>query len=218
MDQLQREIAACRACPRLVAWREKVAESKVKRFANETYWGRPVPGFGDSQARVAILGLAPAAHGANRTGRMFTGDASGDWLFSALYQTGFARKPHSTNRYDGQQLSDVFITAALHCAPPLNKPTADELKRCASFWQRELHMLPNLRVVICLGRIAFDQFKRAHHLRRLPFGHDVLHAIEAPPLWLLCSYHPSRQNTQTGRLPWKDWLAIFQKTRSLIET
>ena len=206
LERLAAEIAGCRRCPRLVRWRERVAREKRRAYAAETYWGRPVPGFGDPGARLLLLGLAPGAHGANRTGRMFTGDGSGDFLYAALHRAGLASQPISQRRGDGLELAGAFVSAACRCAPPENRPRPDELQRCAPFLDREVAALPRLRVVLCLGAIAW-QAALGHLERRgfsLPrprprFGHGVELALPGAPL-LLASYHVSRQNTQTGRL------------------
>lgn len=205
LSDLEREVTGCRACPRLVAWREQVAREKRAAFADEEYWGRPIPGFGDPDARVLLLGLAPAAHGANRTGRVFTGDRSGDFLFAALHRTGFANQPTSVARDDGLALTDCWVTAAVRCAPPANKPTPAERDRCLPWTVRELELLPRVRVVVCLGQFGWDAALRlrtaAGHapLRPKPrFGHGV--EVDADPWALLGCFHPSQQNTFTGRL------------------
>ena len=205
LADLNREIAACTRCTRLVAHCRQVAEVKRKAYADWTYWGKPVPSFGDPAARLLIIGLAPGAHGANRTGRMFTGDKSGDFLYRALHRAGFASQPESTSSHDGLQLRDAWITAAAHCAPPDNKPTPEELRNCRPFLDRELALLANIQVVVTLGRIATDAWLAIQRDRdaistpaAYPFGHNVLHDSLSPAL--LCSYHPSQQNTSTGRL------------------
>ncbi len=209
MDSLRRlcaEVIACHRCPRLVAWREQVAREKVRRYRTERYWGKPLPGFGDPRARLLIVGLAPAAHGGNRTGRIFTGDRSGDFLFGALHRTGFASQPLSRGRGDGLRLKGCYITAAVRCAPPKNKPTPKEQANCRPYLIREIRLLARVRAVVVLGRFAFDAFLRAWSEagrplppRRPPFGHGM--ATQLPDgTWLLASYHPSQQNTQTGRL------------------
>ena len=201
LDALEREVTACRACPRLVEWRELVAREKRAAFRDWDYWGRPIPGFGDPAARVLILGLAPAAHGANRTGRMFTGDRSGDFLFAALHRTGFANQPTSVHRDDGLALIDCWITAAVRCAPPANKPLPEERERCSHWLERELELLGPPRVVICLGAFAWEAALRTPALADGPpprprprFGHGAEHGR------LLGCFHPSQQNTFTGKL------------------
>jgi uracil-DNA glycosylase family 4 len=203
---LTAEIEACRRCPRLVAWREQVARDKVARFRHETYWGRPVPGFGDPAARILLLGLAPAAHGGNRTGRVFTGDASGDFLFAALHRAGLASSPISRRADDGLTLTDTYIAAAVRCAPPANKPTVEERDRCAPFLARELALLAHVRVIVALGAFGWDAGLRTlagmGHVpadgRKPRFGHGA--TAQLGPYVLLGSYHPSQQNTFTGKL------------------
>jgi uracil-DNA glycosylase family 4 len=202
---LAEEITACRRCPRLVAWRERVAREKRRAYRDEVYWGRPVPGFGDPGALLLIVGLAPGAHGANRTGRMFTGDDSGEFLYAALHRAGLSSRAESRARDDGLGLRGAYIVAAGRCAPPDNKPTPEELSRCAGFLDREIALLPRLRVVLALGAVAFDAYL-GHALRRgsaLPrprpaFAHGAVHR-DGLPLPLVASYHVSRQNTRTGR-------------------
>jgi uracil-DNA glycosylase family 4 len=203
LASLTAEIVACRRCPRLVAWREQVARERRAAFASEHYWGRPVPGFGDPAATVAIFGLAPAAHGANRTGRMFTGDRSGDFLYAALWRAGLASQPTSRSRDDGLELRGVRITAAVRCAPPANRPSPEERDNCLPFAQRELELLDELRVILCLGAFAWDAALRivAPAARPRPrFGHAAELAGDGRRPALLASYHPSQQNTFTGRL------------------
>jgi uracil-DNA glycosylase family 4 len=202
---LTAEIVACRRCPRLVAWREQVAREKVARFRNETYWGRPVPGFGDPDARILLVGLAPAAHGGNRTGRVFTGDASGDFLWAALHRAGLADRPASRRADDGLMLNDVYIAAAVRCAPPANRPTPDERDRCAPFLARELALLDRVRVLLALGAFGWDAALRAMAADgavpdrpRPTFGHGA--EVDIGRYHLLGTYHPSQQNTFTGRL------------------
>lgn len=210
MEALKRQIENCTACPRLVEHCRQVAVLKRRAYRDFDYWGKPVPGFGDPAARLLIVGLAPGAHGANRTGRIFTGDRSGDFLFAALHTAGFANQPTSTVRGDGLQLHDAFITAAGRCAPPGNKPLPEELANCRPFLLRELELLRNLQLVVCLGRIALDAYRLARNLPRLDFGHGLLHDLDLP---ILCSYHPSQQNTQTGRLTMPMLVNIFQVAR-----
>jgi len=195
---LEREVVSCRLCPRLVAWREEVAREKRASFKDEVYWGRPVPGFGDPEADVVVFGLAPAAHGANRTGRYFTGDRSGDFLFAALYRTGFASSPVSRRKGDGMRLSGLWISAAVRCAPPQNRPTPAERDACLPYAARELELL-DAKVLLCLGAFAWDAALRLLELRPKPrFAHGAEHKVG--PLVLLGCYHPSQQNTFTGVL------------------
>jgi uracil-DNA glycosylase family 4 len=205
LGALERDIVGCRRCPRLVAWREQVARERRAAFAGQEYWGRPVPGFGDPAARILILGLAPAAHGANRTGRMFTGDRSGDWLFAALWRTGFANRPASRSADDGLELRGCWITAAVRCAPPGNRPTPVERDACLPFAQRELALLTDISVIVCLGGFAWDAALRLLRSRgetiprpRPAFGHGACAAVG--DVTVLGCYHPSQQNTFTGRL------------------
>ncbi|NWG14051.1 MAG: uracil-DNA glycosylase [Acidobacteria bacterium] len=223
LSELQNEVVCCRLCPRLVEWRERIAREKVRRFRHDTYWGRPVPAFGDPAAALVVIGLAPAAHGGNRTGRMFTGDGSGDWLFEALHACGFANQPTSRCRGDGLELKDCWVTAAVRCAPPANRPLPTELSLCSRFLSQELSLLAGATVFVALGRIAFSAllkaWPRAHS--GLPcatpdFGHNRLFEL-APHEWLISSYHPSQQNTLTGRLTRTMFHEVFRKARVLIE-
>lgn len=198
IEELNREIVDCRLCPRLVAWRESVAAEKRKAFRDETYWGRPVPLFGDPDADRLILGLAPAAHGANRTGRMFTGDRSGDWLFRALYRAGVANQPESSAADDGLALRGALIAATAHCAPPDNKPLPDEIRNCGRYFARLLAGR-EWRAILCLGGIAWDHLHRIAQEPKTPFGHGASHRLGNGALAVAC-YHPSQQNTFTGRL------------------
>ena len=215
IDVLHREIVNCTRCPRLREHCSRIAEVKRRAYMEWTYWGRPVPSFGDPEARLLIVGLAPGAHGANRTGRMFTGDSSGDWLYRALYETGFASQPTSVSADDGLVLRGAYITASAHCAPPDNKPARQEIEACRPFLQRELELLPNVSVVVCLGRIAFDNYLavRGSKRARFVFGHNRLH--ETTPA-LISSYHPSQQNTSTGKLTRDMLRAVFEQARELI--
>ena len=221
-DTLNVEVVACRACPRLVAWREEVACTKRRAYRDWDYWGRPVPGFGDRNARIAIVGLAPGAHGSNRTGRMVTGDSSGETLYGALHRAGFANQPTWERADDGLLLSDVFITAVGRCAPPGNKPTREELLNCRPYLERELALLTNVRVIVALGRIAFEQLRalwcaQGYDIPPLAFTHGADYA-PAPALpALLASYHPSRQNTQTGRLTSAMFDAVWERAQTLLE-
>jgi uracil-DNA glycosylase len=223
LEALHREIVECRACPRLVAWREEVARVKVKRFRDWTYWARPLPGFGDPRGRLLIMGLAPAAHGGNRTGRMFTGDRSGDFLYAALHRARFANQPTSVRRDDGLKLSGAFITAPCRCAPPANKPLPDELLRCSAWLDREVALLKNVRVVLALGSIGWAA-ALLHFARRglaVPrprprFGHGVVARIPGGPALLGC-YHVSQQNTNTGKLTPEMIDRVLARARQLID-
>ncbi len=222
LAELEHEVIACRRCPRLVAWREEAARLKRAAYADEDYWGRPLPGFGDPVARVLVLGLAPAAHGGNRTGRIFTGDRSGDWLFAALWRAGFANQPQSRSRDDGLELHDCFVTAAVRCAPPANRPLPAERDNCLAYLVRELSLLTRVRVVVCLGGFAWDAALRALGQigARLPrprprFGHGA--AVEIGRFTLLGCYHPSQQNTFTGRLTERMIDEVFAQARELAD-
>jgi uracil-DNA glycosylase family 4 len=213
LAELEARVVACRRCPRLVEWRERVAREKRAAYADEEYWGRPLPGFGDPDARVYVLGLAPAAHGGNRTGRIFTGDRSGDWLFASLYRTGFASQPTSTHRDDALRLRDAFIGASVRCPPPGNRPLPSERDNCLPYAARELELLPRIRAVVCLGAFAWDAAARLHGLRPKPrFSHGAEHQLPDGRLLLGC-FHPSQQNTFTGRLTEPMMDAVFARAR-----
>lgn len=215
LDTLARRIEACRACPRLVDWREQIAREKRAAYRNEDYWGRPVSGFGDPNARIVVLGLAPAAHGANRTGRVFTGDRSGDWLFAAMHRAGLANQAESTTRDDGLELSDAWVTAAVRCAPPDNKPSIEERDECAPFLAEELALLKRCQVVVCLGAFGFQAACRHFDVRPRPrFGHGAECVVDGGPT-LICSFHPSQQNTFTGRLTEEMLDNVFARAREL---
>jgi uracil-DNA glycosylase len=215
LDLVEAEIEACRRCPRLVEWREKVAVDRRRAFANETYWARPVPGFGDPAARLVLVGLAPAAHGGNRTGRMFTGDRSGDWLYGALHRAGYASQPTSTRRDDGLTLTGAFVTAAVRCAPPDNKPTTHERDSCLSYLGRELALLDMARVYVALGAFALQALSTVFGLRPRPrFSHLAETEIAGGRI-VLCSYHPSQRNTFTGTLSVEMFDAVFERARAL---
>lgn len=214
LDKLNEKVIRCERCPRLVAWREDIAQKKVRRFMDWDYWGRPVPSLGDPNAWLLIIGLAPAAHGANRTGRMFTGDDSGSWLYRALFETGFANQPDSNSIDDGLKLTGCYITATCRCAPPQNKVTSEEIRNCSSYLLDEFKLLRKLKVVLCLGRVAFDNYRRLFGLKGIEFEHNVTNKLEDGTT-LVTSYHPSRQNTQTGRLKWKDWVNVFEGVRKM---
>ncbi|RMG61702.1 MAG: uracil-DNA glycosylase [Calditrichaeota bacterium] len=222
LEALNAEIVSCRRCPRLVAWREKVAAERTRRFRDWTYWGKPVPGFGDPDARVWIVGLAPAAHGANRTGRMFTGDRSGDWLYRALHRAGFANQPKSYSRDDGLRLTDCYISALLRCCPPQNKPLKSELQNCRPFLVAEFELLSRMRVIVSLGQLAYQQMLQilSHKGFTIPrprpaFAHlQEIHFHQN--LTLLASYHPSQQNTFTGKLTEAMFDAVWQRVKKLV--
>ena len=215
LEQLERDVTRCRRCPRLVEWRERVAREKRAAFADEEYWGRPVPGFGDPAARVFVLGLAPAAHGGNRTGRVFTGDRSGDFLFASLHRTGFANQPVSVHPGDGLELRDAWVAAAVRCAPPANKPLPAERDNCLPYAARELELMPQVRVIVCLGAFAWDAAARLLGVRPRPrFGHLAVHTTDAGVAMLGC-FHPSQQNTFTRRLTPEMMDAAFELAHEL---
>jgi len=221
--QLNEEIVACTRCSRLISYCQKIGREKRRAYLNWDYWAKPVPGFGDPYARVLILGLAPGAHGSNRTGRPFTGDGSGNFLYPVLYKAGFASQPNGTHREDGLCLSDAYITATVRCAPPQNKPTPQEIANCASHLDREFAVLPNVKVVVVLGRIAFDAYlnylKRRGELKSKSgflFGHGEEHSLPNGRT-LLCAFHPSLQNTNTGKLTEKMLLDVFKRARKLAQ-
>ncbi len=219
LPQLATRIVDCRRCPRLVEWRERVAREKRAAYREETYWGRPVPGFGDPAARVVVLGLAPAAHGANRTGRVFTGDRSGDWLFRAMHRAGLASQPISVHVGDGLELTDAWVTAAVKCAPPSNQPTPAEREACAGFLREELALLGGVRVVVCLGAFGYRAAATHFGVRPRPrFGHGVEVSGDGERPTLLCSFHPSQQNTFTGRLTEPMLDAVFRRAVELAAT
>ncbi len=221
LTALEKAVIACTRCPRLRIHRERVAREKVRRFAGSDYWGKPVPGFGDPRARLLVLGLAPAAHGGNRTGRVFTGDRSGEWLFRSLFAAGFADRPHSEHRGDGMRLRDCYVTAAVRCAPPGNKPLSEEFDACRTFLIRELIVLARVRVVVALGQLAFRACLDARRAlaRPLPsplprFRHGQV--LDLGDVILMASYHPSQQNTFTGRLTVEMLDAVFRRARGIL--
>ena len=221
--QLNREIVACTRCPRLIAYCQKIGREKRRAYLDWDYWAKPVPGFGDPKARVLILGLAPGAHGSNRTGRPFTGDGSGYFMYPVLHKAGFASQPQATHRDDGLRLTDAYITAAVRCAPPQNKPNPEEIANCAAFLDREMAVMTKVRIVVALGRIGFDAY--LNHLKRqglpiakskIAFAHGAHYSMPDGRI-LLCSYHPSQQNTLTGKLTEKMFLDVFLKARKLLQ-
>lgn len=223
--ELHAEVVSCRRCPRLVAWREETARVKRRAYRDETYWGRPIPGWGDPNARVLVVGLAPAAHGGNRTGRIFTGDSSGDFLFAALHRAGFANRPTSSHLGDGLALTDMYIAAAARCAPPDNKPSPDELAACRPYLEREIALLNRVQVIVALGRIGFEAFLKVYEGRPGFLGRTALlsrfaHAAVLPlgpgQPTAVTSYHPSRQNTQTGRLTAVMFDQVWLRVRELL--
>jgi uracil-DNA glycosylase family 4 len=219
LSNLEETITACRLCPRLTVYREQIAREKRRAYRDEEYWGKPVPGFGDPLARLLIVGLAPGAHGSNRTGRMFTGDASGDFLYPALHRAGFASQPTALHRSDSLTLHDCFITAVGRCAPPDNKPSRDELANCLPYLKQEMDLLPNLQGIVALGSIAFNEIVSLLGLKSsgYTFGHGLLYEPGGGMPWLLASYHPSRQNTQTGRLTIDMFDAIWETARGKLK-
>lgn len=222
LTTLNRQIIACRKCPRLVAWRQAVARKKRKAYKDWEYWSKPVPGFGDAHARVLVVGLAPGAHGSNRTGRMFTGDASGRFLYAALFRAGFANQPEATSRDDGLRLSSLYLNASARCVPPANKLTPAELDNCQPYLEKEIELIKP-KVIICLGRVAFERILRIFSIRRagLRFAHGAEYRLQSESLpfdpWLLCSYHPSQQNTQTGKLTESMFAQIWARAKKLLE-
>ena len=216
LNKINEEIISCRRCPRLVEWREEVARLKRRAYRDQEYWGKPVPGFGDPQARVLIVGLAPGAHGSNRTGRVFTGDASGGFLYPALYRAGFANQPWAESRSDGLILKDIYIAAVAHCAPPANKPSLEELNNCQPYLERTIQILKP-EVIVCLGRIAFERILGMYSASKLgfKFAHGAAYQVESGE-WILCSYHPSQQNTLTGKLTEKMFDEIWARTKELL--
>jgi uracil-DNA glycosylase family 4 len=223
LEAVRRAVVACELCPRLRAYCRQVAAERKREFRDQVYWGRPVPGFGDPEAKLLIVGLAPAAHGGNRTGRIFTGDSSGSWLYEALHRFGFASQPNSVSRHDGQRLTGVYVTAAGRCAPPANRPTREELANCRPFLAAEIMLLPSVRVVLLLGGVAHEAWLRASGWwDRLParerprFAHGAA-ATLPDGRRLIASYHPSRQNTNTGRLTRAMWYAVFRRAREVLD-
>jgi len=221
LSALTKELIQCQRCPRLVAWREEITHTKRKAYQDQVYWGKPVPGFGDPEAKIMIVGLAPGAHGSNRTGRMFTGDASGDFLYPALHRAGFANQPTADHPGDGLVLNDVFITAICRCVPPQNRPKTVEIENCLPWLVAEMDLIPHIQGFVALGKIAFDGIKRAYKvngmtLPKIEFAHNALYHLGEGLPWLLASYHPSQQNTLTGRLTQEMFDEIWERARLLI--
>lgn len=221
-DGLNQELVACRLCPRLVSWREEVARVRKRAYRDQDYWGRPVPGFGDHQARLLVVGLAPGAHGSNRTGRMFTGDASGEFLYASLYRTGFANQPGGRSPDDGLELRDLFITAACRCVPPANKPTPAEVNACRPFLLAEMALLSNVQGIVALGKLGFDQVLAVFRQcgvtpPEASFAHAALVEPGSALPWLMASYHPSPHNTLTGRMTPAMFDAIWQTARDRLK-
>jgi uracil-DNA glycosylase len=215
--RLDEKIIECKACPRLSEYIKTVGQTKVRRFSTENYWAKPIPGYGDSKATLLIIGLAPAAHGGNRTGRIFTGDSSGDWLAKALFETGFASKPTSISKNDGYLLRNAYVTAVVKCAPPQNVPIASEILNCSQYLKTEIKLLENnTKVIVTLGKLAFDNYCIISGLKRLMFGHKIVYPLGGGKT-LISSYHPSRRNTNTGTLTWGMWIDIFNTAKSIIE-
>jgi uracil-DNA glycosylase len=216
LNDINEKVIHCNLCPRLLNYIDIVGKFKVKRFINQDYWAKPLPSFGDIKAKLLIIGLAPAAHGGNRTGRLFTGDNSGNWVAKALFETGFANTSTSESKNDGLVLKDAYITTAVRCAPPDNRPTSLEILNCSQYLLAELSNLDQtVKVILTLGKIAFDTYCRVSNLGRLLFGHGACYNIGNGKT-LLTSYHPSRQNTNTGKLTWEMWIAIFKTAKSII--
>jgi uracil-DNA glycosylase len=217
LHRLNKEIIQCKMCPRLTKYIGEVGKTKTKKYLDQTYWARPVPAFGDPKAKLLVIGLAPAANGGNRTGRIFTGDSSGDWLVKALFETGFANKPTSISKYDGLVLKSVYLTAAIRCAPPQNKPNPSEISNCLQYLISELKILnKTIKVVVALGKIAFDAYCSICNVKNLKFGHNKIYPVYNNKT-LIASYHPSRRNTNTGTLTWSMWINIFETARRVID-
>ena len=215
LRKLNQKIIRCKKCPRLALYIQTIAKVKVKRFCDQKYWGKPLTGYGDFNAEILLVGLAPAAHGGNRTGRMFTGDSSGDWVARVLYENGFATQPTSQRLGDGFRLINTYITASIRCTPPQNKPLKEELDNCSSYLKEELSILKNIKIIICLGKIGFDSCCKLLHIKGAKFAHGKSFCYGK---WIIIStYHPSKQNTQTGRLTWKQWSEIFAKAKRILD-
>lgn len=215
-DNFETKVIECKQCPRLIKYINHVGQTKVKRFINENYWAKPLPGYGDSAATLLIIGLAPAAHGGNRTGRIFTGDSSGDWLAKALFETGFANQSTSISKNDGYNLRNAYVTAIVKCAPPKNIPIPTEITNCSQHMKTELKLLEDHhKVIITLGNIAFDSYCKISGLKGLTFGHNLVYPLEGDKK-LISSYHPSKRNTNTGTLTWDMWIKVFRIAQSFV--
>jgi uracil-DNA glycosylase len=216
LHRLNERIIRCKLCPRLTKYIGEVGKTKTKKYMDQAYWAKPVPSFGDPQAKLLVIGLAPAANGGNRTGRIFTGDSSGDWLVKALFETGFANKPTSISKNDGLILKDTYLTAAARCAPPQNKPNPSEISNCSQYLISEIKILEKItKVIVTLGKIAFDAYCSVCHVKDLKFGHNLIYPMHNDKS-LIVSYHPSRRNTNTGILTWQMWINIFETARWII--
>ena len=217
-DDIQDKVIGCKECARLIKYIESIGQTKVKRFSNENYWAKPIPGYGDPKATLLIVGLAPAAHGGNRTGRIFTGDSSGDWLAKALFETGFANQPISISKNDGYALKDAYVTAVVKCAPPQNIPTPSEITNCSQHLQTEIKLLEDTtKVILTLGKIAFDNYCKSIEMKGLVFGHNAIYSLKGGKT-LISSYHPSRRNTNTKTLTWAMWIDVFKTARNIIKS
>ena len=217
LHRLNEKIIRCKLCPRLTKYIREFRTTKSKRYPDQVYWAKPVPTFGDPKARLLVIGLAPAAHGGNRTGRIFTGDSSGDWLVKALFETGFANKSTSISMDDGLILKDAYLTVAARCAPPQNKPNRSEISNCSQYLISELKILEKTtKVIVTLGKIAFNAYSTVYHFKGLKFGHNKIYTLSNDKT-LIVSYHPSRRNTNTGTLTWQMWINIFKSARSIID-
>lgn len=216
--EINARIIKCTLCPRLTKYIREVGKTKTKKYMEQNYWAKPVPSFGDPKAKLLIIGLAPAAHGGNRTGRIFTGDSSGDWLVKALFETGFANKPKSVSKDDGLILKDAYMTAAVKCAPPQNKPNSSEILNCSQYMVSETKTLEKTtKIIITLGKIAFDAYCNIYNIKGLKFGHNKVYSLNNNKT-LIASYHPSRRNTNTGTLTWSMWINIFKLARSILDS
>jgi uracil-DNA glycosylase family 4 len=218
LEEISKKVICCNLCPRLLSYIKQVGKTKVRRFISQDYWAKPLPGFGDSKAQLFIIGLAPAAHGGNRTGRIFTGDSSGDWVAKAMFETGFANKPTSLSKNDGLVLSGAYMTAVVKCAPPHNKPNPSEKSNCSQYLLAEVKALEETtKVILTLGKVAFDTYCKLFKIEGLAFSHGACYRVkEEGQKTLLVSYHPSRRNTSTGKLTWQMWIDIFKTARAII--